>query len=115
MENDQNPAGEGNLREPSAETSPETLPADAPLKTGLLVERLLRAMKLNIDENLTSEQKLARQGMMLDSLFTSMLLAVPHPNQPYDERFNLAVALRAQKQAAQALIALELIRHRRNR
>ena len=42
---------------------------------GLLVERLLRAMKLSIDENLTSEQKLARQGMMLDSLFTSMLLA----------------------------------------
>ncbi len=115
MEDYQNPAGEGDLPDLPSKILPGTLPAEAPPKTDLLAERLLRSMRGSIDENLTSEQKLARQGMMLDSLFTSMLLSVPHPGQPYDERFNLAVALRAQKQSAQALIALERIRNRRNR
>jgi hypothetical protein len=105
MDNHQNPAGEGDLPVLSPEPPAENLPADAPPSTGLLVERLLRSMQHNIDENLTPEQKLARQGMLLDSLFTTMLLAVPQEGQPYDERFNLAVAL----------IALELIQHRRDK
>lgn len=111
MDDHQNPAGEGDLLalSPSAQDPQVTAPSS------LVADRLLRYLRIEDTQNLTPEQRLGAQAQLLDSLFTSMIFARPVDGQVYDERFNLAVALRAQKQSAQALAALSLIHHRRTR
>ena len=111
MDDHQNPAGEGDLPALSPPDLP-VLAADPP--SPLLADRLMRSLSFKTGKPLSPEQQLAAQAHMLDSLFTTMLLSRPAAGQVFDERFNLAVALRAQKQSAQAFAALALIRHRRN-
>lgn len=107
MDDHSNPTGEGDL--PAPPLHPAVQPAPSP---ALLAKRLEQSLHRKRDIPLTPEQRLEAQGILLDSLFSAMLFSTPHPGQDYDERFNIAVALRAQKQSAHALTAISDIRYR---
>lgn len=107
MDDHSNPTGEGDLPDPPLH--PPLQPAPSP---ALLAKRLERSLNRKRDIPLTPEQRLEAQGILLDSLFSTMLFSTPQPGQDYDERFNIAVALRAQKQSAHALTALSDILYR---
>ncbi|MBI2234759.1 MAG: hypothetical protein HYU57_07250 [Micavibrio aeruginosavorus] len=110
MDDHSNPTGEGDL--PALPLHPAVQPGPSP---ALLAKRLEHSLHRKRDIPLTPEQRLEAQGILLDSLFSTMLFSTPQPGQDYDERFNIAVALRAQKQSAHALTALSDMRYRENR
>ena len=99
MENNHTPSGEGKL------------PAGRPLSP--LAQDVRKALKIRLHHAVDSPAILRHQSDILDSLFTTMLLDCTAQTED-EQKFHLAVAMRAQRQCLDTIRALFEIKFRQN-
>lgn len=111
MKNPETPAGEGNLHQTPVLTP--TSPRLCENELSPLARELRAALKVSDEQQPSPRGRLEHQAATLDALFSVLMLKGTATNGE-DERFSIALALKAQQQCLGTLVALHEILGKRH-